>query len=367
MATFRERTLKSGKTSVTAQIKRKNPDFFDSRTFSTKKEAKKWADKREGEINAQIKSGVKPTKRSSQRRTLADAIDRYISEDRTSMGDTKAQVLRTIRDEYEIAKMPCDQITSVDISAFASQLWDRPKVNSPATVNNYLQHLSGVFTVARPLWGFALDEMAMKDAMKATGKMGIRGKAKKRDRRPTLDELDKLMAHFKKSSDHDPRAIPMHRIAAFAIFSTRREGEICRITWNDYQPEEEAHETRVKVRDLKHPGDKIGNDQWCTLPDPCRDIIAATPKIDARIFPYHSDTVSRRFTHACKFLGIEDLRFHDLRHEGTSRLFEMEWNVDRVADATGHRSWEALKRYRHYKKRGDKFENWKWLDTVTTA
>ncbi|MDF1856927.1 MAG: hypothetical protein P1U48_15990 [Pseudooceanicola sp.] len=37
-------------------------------------------------------------------------------------------------------------------------------------------------------------------------------------------------------------------------------------------------------------------------------------------------------------LGIEELHFHDLRHEGISRLFEMGWNIPHVVAASGLRS-----------------------------
>lgn len=368
MATIVERKRKDGSTGYLAQITRRGYMKPESRTFDTMKAAKRWADKREDEIDCDIAAGRKVQRRSTKRRTLGDAIDRYIKEDRRGMGDTKAQVLRTIREEYDIAKMPCDQITSADITTFASELWERPKVNSAATVNNYLQHLSGVFSVARPMWGFALDELQMKDAMKALGKLGVRAKAEERSRRPTPTELNRLMAHFLKSSAHDPRAVPMATISAFAIFSARRQGEICRIKWSDYEPDDRPNETRVLVRDLKHPGDKKGNDTWCTLPDPCRAILAAwsrNQRNDDRIFPFHSDTISRRFTDACKFLEIEDLHFHDLRHEGTSRMFEMDWNIPRVANATGHRSWNSLKRYEHIRAKGDIYENWEWLAKIT--
>ena len=368
MATIAERTRKDGSTAYLAQITRRGHMKTESRTFSRRKDAARWAKTREAEIDADIKAGRRVEQRSTKRRTLADAIDRYMEEDRRGMGDTKAQVLRTIRDEYDISNMRCDSITSADISKFASQLWERPNITSPATVNNYLQHLSGIFTVARPLWGFALDEIAMKDAMKALGTLGMRGKAKERKRRPTRQELDRLMAHFRKSSAHDPRAVPMDIITAFAIFSTRRQSEICRIRWADYEPSDEAYETRVLVRDLKHPGDKSGNDTWCVLPAPCQDIIAglSQQKRNAeRMFPYHSDTISRRFTDACKFLRIDNLRFHDLRHEGTSRLFEMDWNIPRVAQATGHRSWNSLKRYEHIRARGDIYEGWAWVSKIT--
>jgi integrase len=152
----------------------------------------------------------------------------------------------------------------------------------------------------------------------------------------------------------------MHRIATFAIFSTRRQDEICRITWSDYEPDTK----RVLVRDMKHPGDKEGNDTWVELPDPCPAIIEATPRTSDRIFPYTADAISAAFTRACKVLEIDDLHFHDLRHEGTSRLFEMGRTIPLAASVTGHRSWTSLQRYSHLRQTGDKYENWPWIEKV---
>ncbi|MDH8142485.1 tyrosine-type recombinase/integrase, partial [Klebsiella pneumoniae] len=41
-------------------------------------------------------------------------------------------------------------------------------------------------------------------------------------------------------------------------------------------------------------------------------------------------------------LGIEDLRYHDLRREGASRLFEAGFSIEEVAQVTGHRSLNIL-------------------------
>jgi site-specific recombinase XerD len=46
-------------------------------------------------------------------------------------------------------------------------------------------------------------------------------------------------------------------------------------------------------------------------------------------------------------LKIEDLHFHDLRHEGTSRLFEAGFSIEQVALVTGHKDWKMLRRYTH--------------------
>jgi len=80
--------------------------------------------------------------------------------------------------------------------------------------------------------------------------------------------------------------------------------------------------------------------------------------------PYSTDAISAAFTRACKILGIEDLRFHDLRHEGISRLFEMGRTIPQVAAVSGHRSWTSLKRYTHIRQSMDKYDNWKWKAVV---
>ena len=152
----------------------------------------------------------------------------------------------------------------------------------------------------------------------------------------------------------------MHILTAFAIFSTRRQAEICRITWEDYEPN--SH--RVLVRRMKNPGEKGGVDTWVDLPDPASALIEIMPRTKDRIFPYHSNTVSRRFTDACKLLGIEDLHFHDLRHEGTSRLAEMGRTTPQLASATGHKSWKSLERYTHIHRAGDKFLDWEWINEI---
>ncbi|MDA0341679.1 MAG: tyrosine-type recombinase/integrase [Proteobacteria bacterium] len=51
-----------------------------------------------------------------------------------------------------------------------------------------------------------------------------------------------------------------------------------------------------------------------------------------------------RLTHRA---GIEDLHFHDLRHEAISRFFEMGLSVPEVALISGHRDPRMLFRYTH--------------------
>ncbi len=191
----------------------------------------------------------------------------------------------------------------------------------------------------------------MRDAMDACKRMGLVSKSAHRDRRPTRGELELLYAHFVDRSKRR-NVLPMRIVMAFALFSTRRQEEITRILWDDLEAD------RVLVRDMKNPGEKIGNNIWCQLPPEATQTIQLMARVKPAIFPHSTDAVSAAFTRACKVLGIDDLHFHDLRHEGTSRLFEMGWSSPQVATVTGHRSWQSLQRYSHLRQSGDKLEGW---------
>lgn len=171
------------------------------------------------------------------------------------------------------------------------------------------------------------------------------------------------MEHFGERLKRRPSSIPMQKVMGFAIFSTRRLEEITRILWKDLDVEG----SRVLVRDMKNPGEKIGNDVWCELPAEAMQIVLSMPKRRAEIFPYCGDTIGTNFTRACQLLDIIDLHFHDLRHDGVSRLFEIGRNIPQVAAVSGHRSWSSLKRYTHLRQTGDKYAGWKWFSVLTNA
>jgi integrase len=352
MATIVPRKRKDGSTGYLAQIiiKRGKVAHRESQTFDRRQAAVAWSVRREEELR---KPGALGRKIDDPK--LADVIDRYVAESEKQIGRTKAQVLRKIK-TFDVAELRCREITSADLISMAQAL-----PVTPQTRMNYMSHLAAVFAVARPMWGYPLDQQAIKDAFTVAKRMGVTSKGASRDRRPTIEELDRLMDHFADIKTRRPSTLPMQRIIPFAIFSTRRQEEIVRILWADYQPPDHGHSARVMVRDMKNPGDKIGNNVWCDLPSEASAYIEAMPRSDDRIFPYSTDGISAAFTRACQVLGIEDLHFHDLRHEGVSRLFEIGWNIPQVATVSGHRSSTSLKRYSHLRQSGDKYIGWKWL------
>lgn len=351
MGSILSRPRKDGTTGHTALIRIKKGGkviHSESETFDRHQAAEAWLKKRETEL-AKPGALTKPVDP-----ILKDVIDQYNLEKMKVHGKTKTQVLRTIA-ASKLAQMRCSEITSPHLVEFT-----RTIKASPQTVGNYMSHLAAVFTVAKPAWGYPLDVQAINDARVVLQKMGMVARSRQRTRRPTLDELDRLLRHYRVMEAKRSDALPMTRIIPFALFSTRRQEEICRVTWQDL----DAEHLELLVRDMKNPGEKLGNDVRTTLTPEALAIIKTQPNTSERIWPYNSDSVSTSFTRACSFLGIEDLHFHDLRHEGISRLFEMGWNIPHVAGVSGHRSWQSLKRYTHIKQSGDKYLGWACMEEI---
>ncbi len=210
MGTVIPRKRADGSTRYQAQllIKRAGKVIHrEGRTFDRKQAASAWLEKREKEL---AKPGALDRLQAPDP-TLAAVIDRYTNESIKKIGRTKAQVLRAIK-AYDIANKRCSEITSVDVIAFANQLVINVK---PQTVANYLSHLAAVFAVAKPAWAYPLDQTAMNDAFVVAKRLGIASKSRERDRRPTLEELDRILKYFGERLKRRPSSIPL--LAARAI------------------------------------------------------------------------------------------------------------------------------------------------------
>lgn len=358
MATIVKRPRADGSIAYLAQIKineNRKLIFKDNETFDSRAAAEKWIKRREREVKL---AGPNVRYLNNKGKTLRDAIDRYIAAKGSRIGKTNLQVLNSIKKD-EISDMASASISSDDLTALADRVGEG---NEPSTVGVYMSHLSSVFRLAKPAWKIPLEYNEIQEAIIVLKHFGKIARSNSRERRPTVDELEKLLNYFEQRCLVLPRALPMHKLIGFALFSTRRQSEITRILRSDV----DHKSARILVRDLKHPFEKQGNNVRCMMPNPCLGIINSMPKAGDVIFPYHKDSICRNFTKACEALGIDDLHFHDLRHEGISRLFEMDWSIPRVADVSGHRDWKSLKRYTHLNIVGDKYEGWEWIDRLCT-
>lgn len=352
MGTITQRTTKSG-VVYTAQIRLKRAGkvvHSESKTFERKATAQKWMTAREADLQrpGALNEGPDPT--------LSTVIKKYLEESAGQMGKTKRRVLEAAADA-DVGKWKCSEVTSVKLVEWV----DRMRDCGPATRRTYVSHLSPVFAIAQAAWGYPLEKRHIEDARVVLKKLGTTAKSMQRTRRPTLDELEKLLEYFKETRERNPESLPMVDLIVFSIFSGRRQGETCRILWKDVEA------GRVLVREMKDPEKKATNHVYCDLTPEAQRIINAQPKVGDRVFPYNAPSVSTIFSRACAFLGIEGLTFHDMRHEAASRLFEMGWTIPHVAAVTGHKTWQSLQRYSHVRQTGDKYKDWKWLDFVTYA
>jgi integrase len=324
----------------------------ETQTFARKQAAEAWIKRRETELS---EPGALETILNPEP-TLSELIARYIKEMEvvSPMGRTRKATLTAVS-KRPFGALKASQIDSQAIINFARERVESDGV-TPATVLSDLMLMTGVFDIAAPAWGVKLDAQAMESAKAVCWKMGLIERSQERTRVPTMDELEKLCAYFYDMGRRRKWATPMLKIMLFAIFSTRRQEEITRIMWADLNEEES---TQI-VRDVKHPRKKKGNHQESRLTPEALAIIKSMPRTHDCIFPYTTDAISAQFLRACDWLEIEDLRFHDLRRAGVTRLFEMGWNIPDVAKVSLHRDWNMLRRYTNLKGKGDRYEGWKW-------
>lgn len=339
MATIRPRRRKDGSTGYTATIRIKRHGAIvhqESQTFSRRAAAADWARRREVELedpDTLARAGQGAT-------TLEALIDWYVKEfeNVSGWGRSKSASLRQLRG-HPIAGRDALSITSAHLVEHIRRR--RAAGVGPSTAGNDLTWIGVVLRAAARLRDLPLHPSVVDEARQACRDLRLIARPRKRERRPTEAELQALDAWFRRG-DRRGR-IPMAEIMWFAVFSARRQTEICKLEWAD----QNAEDRTGLVRDAKHPRAKAGNHRRFRYTPEAWQIVERQPKGDSRIFPYDAKSVGARFTRACRMLGIRDLRFHDLRHEATSRLFERGYQIHEVAQFTLHESWNELKRYTH--------------------
>ncbi|NJS14926.1 MAG: site-specific integrase [Sphingopyxis sp.] len=326
-------------------------------TFESRRKAEQWIRQTE-KLVENPESFIEQTRK---RATVADAIRQFAALRKRPLGKTQTQLQNTIL-KLPIASRPTTVLDAVDIVNFARDLG---KDRSPSTVSTYVSFLGEALRTAQGL-GFPLDINQIETARHTMGKLGLIAASNERDRRPTLDEIDALMAYFAEQSKSIPDIIPMERLIAFAIFSCRRQTEVTEMKWVDLDLGDENRPARWTVHQMKDPRKKLTNTVRTIVPPRALAIALAMPRDRDGPFTYKPDSISARFTRACKILGIRDLTFHDLRHEGTSHLFELRQQIPEVATVTGHKSWQTLKRYAHIEHFHDRYAKWPWFEHVNT-
>ncbi|WP_028232679.1 site-specific integrase [Paraburkholderia mimosarum] len=365
MPTIRKR----GQYQWEAQVRRRGYPA-QSKTFTTKAEAEAWANM----IESEMSRGVWVSRSEAETTTLYEALSRYEEEISLAKKGSaqESSVIKTYK-AVDLAKRPLSTIRSADVAKLRD-VW--LKEYKPATVLRRLAVLSHVFNVARKEWGMESLSNPVELVRKPqpnnarTRRIGSAGEAASEpqdDRDPDSErgaqdgELERVI------TASNSALLPA--IIWLAVETAMRRGEIVSLQWKYVD---------LKRRVAHLPATKNGNAR--DVPMSSRAVAVLQTLKDSRdakvnpteddendadlVFGIRGDAVTRAFERAVtrarkiyldecwaaklkpdgKFLT--DLRFHDLRHEATSRLASI-FPMHELTKITGHRDPRMLMRYYH--------------------
>lgn len=344
-----------GKYQWRARVRRKGyPDL--SKTFNSKDEAKAWAE----EIEREMRSSSYVSRVEAESTSLHEALERYEREISSSKKghDREKLVLRLIK-QTDLSLRPMASIRSADIASLRDR-WSTTL--KPATVLRRLALLSNVFTIARKEWGMESLQNPVEFVRKPKPNNARvrRLYAKPANASQLTTELVARGELERICEASGSRWLPY--IVVIAVETAMRRSEIVAMTWGNLSLERRvAHLEDTKngtARDVPLSTKAVETLQHL------KDALEATPSLTSRVFPLSSDTVTQAFERAVararkiyeqecsdakepadtKFLN--DLRFHDLRHEATSRLAAV-YQLHELTKVTGHKEPRMLMRYYH--------------------
>ncbi|MDE9466369.1 tyrosine-type recombinase/integrase [Xenorhabdus bovienii] len=305
----------------------------ETKTFGKMAQAKTWGAIRSAELE---QSGI-PAQSDTEDLTVGDLLYKYINDPDLGgkAGRTKKYVLDMLLDS-ELAKLTLSELSVSHVIEYCKQRHSTGI--TPSTINHDVSYLTSVLKSAKPIYNIDYVSNPAYEARPLLIQMGLIGKSQRRSRRPVQDEIDNLIEGLRKRSSHREGKIPYEDILNFSILSCMRIGEVCKIRWDDIDEKQRS----VIVRDRKDPRKKTGNHMSVPLLGNAWEVVQRQPRASELIFPYNSKSVTVGFQRVRNALGIKDLRYHDLRREGASRLFEAGFSIEEVAQVTGHRSLNVL-------------------------
>ncbi len=306
------------------------------KTFRIRRDAEDWARTTEDEIIR----GIYVPRKDSEKLTVAAALDRYQKEisptKKASTFDRERSRIRIVRNA--LGKYSLASLTSDTIAKHRDKRLADGKSNN--TVRRELSLLGHLYTTAIREWGLGIAVNPVTNVRKPTP-----GKA--RDRRLDAEEEVMLLAACDEHSN--PFLGWMVRLA---LYTAMRHGEIASLTASQVN----LTKRTVFLSDTKNNDvrtvpltDKAYSTIKEVLDFPIRPgdtnlLFYGNPGRDGKRRPYQSGRV---WDDALVRAEITNLRFHDLRHEATSRLVEAGLSDQQVSAITGHKSMQMLKRYTH--------------------
>lgn len=333
MATINKRILAENYPVWQAKVRRRGFPT-QSKTFLNRADAETWA----AMVESEIGRGLFRSRAEAERTTLLEALDRYEREITPMKRSAAAEHYKLdLLRRSKLAQFSLANLRGVDVAAWRDA---RLKVAGPSTVTRELSLLSHVFNIARKEWGMD----GLLNPIQSVRKPSLAGTG--RGRRLQPGEEAELLSRAREYGGTLPQVI------SFALETAMRRGEIATLRWENVD---------LKRRVAHLPETKNGESRDVPLSPSAIQTLQALPRrIDGWVFGMQATSITQAFARICgtaasskQSVGrksqhaIEDLRFHDLRHEATSRLFERGFNTMQVAAITGHKTLQMLKRYTH--------------------
>lgn len=332
MATISERRTENGELRYQVKVRLKGCPP-QAATFHRKKDALRWAQSTEAALRERryFKTA------ESERRTVGEAIDRYMQEILPAKRSARSQRAQLLWWQRELGILTLADLTPALIADCRDRLarGETPsgKPATPATQVRYLAALSHVFTVAVREWGW-LTENPVRNVRRPQEPGG-------RVRFLSAEERTALLVACKR----DPNPL-LYPLVILALATGARLGELLGLRWPDVDlPRGVARLARTKN----------GEPRTLPLTGHARKVMEALaaerPRDTDFVFPSaHGKTpasLRKPWERALREAGIENFRFHDLRHSAASYLAMTGAAPTDIAAVLGHKTLAMVKRYAH--------------------
>jgi integrase len=250
--------------------------------------------------------------------TVAELIEAYLANEQ-GVNESHNAVLRRIVREEDLGKKRLSGMRPQDFVEYARS--QHKKYGAlPPTVHQHFYALQGAFNWGHEHWSADIALEAFKRGRKQAQKLRLSHKTAKETSIKRLDAEDekRLLELAEKRSKHPVTVIHMADVITFALWSARRQKEICSLRWEDF--DEEAQTCWVR-----EPDDNTKKKLRFPLLGPALEIVKGRRtalNADAEyIFPYNQHSMSQAFQNMKTALKI-DFDFDDLKEEGIRRLLE---------------------------------------------
>jgi integrase len=319
---IQERRSSDGSTTYRAQIRVRGFPHL-SKTFTRKTDARKWIE----DTKVAIRGGSMVSTEAT-RTTLKEALERYKREvTPKKKGARREQDRVGAWVKHPLALRFLSQLRGADFAKHRDER--RAEGRAENTIRIELAMISKLYKIAAKDWG-------MEGLRNPIASVTMPGPSNKRERRLTPDEETALLGQLTQSGPY------MAPLASLAIETAMRQGELLALTWADV-------DLQKRIAHLKDTKNSEPRD--VPLSTRAIEILKALPRsLDntAPLFPISQDEVIRTFRKACTDAKIENLKFHDLRHEATSRICKL-LSMHEAMRVTGHKTPAMLMRYYHPK------------------